>query len=172
MTDDELDYSFQITKALGARFITCEPPRSATKRIATFATKHRLMVGYHGTRTSLARKRSVARGAGKKLWLIRTITAPTSISATSLPATASRRSTSSSSTQSHHKPPHQGPQAEKWSEYAVGPGRHADPGSPAVDEGPAIRLHGHHRDGAPGPGRFQHDGRARQVHSVLQGRSV
>ena len=48
MTDDELDYSFQITKALGARFITCEPPRSATKRIATFATKHRLMVGYHG----------------------------------------------------------------------------------------------------------------------------
>lgn len=48
MTDDELDYSFQITKALGARFITCEPPRSASKRIATFATKHRLMVGYHG----------------------------------------------------------------------------------------------------------------------------
>jgi sugar phosphate isomerase/epimerase len=48
MTDDELDYMFQISRALGARFITCEPPRSATKRIAPFATKHRLMVGYHG----------------------------------------------------------------------------------------------------------------------------
>ena len=48
MTDDELDYSFQITKALGARFITCEPPRSDTKRIGAFAEKHKLMVGYHG----------------------------------------------------------------------------------------------------------------------------
>ena len=48
MSDDELDYAFHIAKALGARFITCEPPRSATKRIAGFATKHKLMVGYHG----------------------------------------------------------------------------------------------------------------------------
>lgn len=48
MTDDELDYSFQITKALGARFITCEPPRSTTKRIGAFAEKHKLLVGYHG----------------------------------------------------------------------------------------------------------------------------
>jgi sugar phosphate isomerase/epimerase len=48
MSDDELDYSFQITKALGARFITCEPPRSETKRIGAFAEKHKLMVGYHG----------------------------------------------------------------------------------------------------------------------------
>jgi sugar phosphate isomerase/epimerase len=48
MTDGELDYSFQVTKALGARFITCEPPRGATKRIGAFAEKHKLMVGYHG----------------------------------------------------------------------------------------------------------------------------
>jgi sugar phosphate isomerase/epimerase len=48
MTGDELDYSFQIAKALGARFITCEPPRSTTKRIGGFAEKHKLMVGYHG----------------------------------------------------------------------------------------------------------------------------
>ncbi len=48
MTDDELDYSFQIAKALGARFITCEPPRSEAKRIGAFAEKHKLMVGYHG----------------------------------------------------------------------------------------------------------------------------
>lgn len=48
MTDDELDYSFETAKALGARFITCEPPRSATKRIGAFAEKHKLLVGYHG----------------------------------------------------------------------------------------------------------------------------
>lgn len=48
MVDGELDYAFQMAKALGARFITCEPPLSATKRIGAFAEKHKLMVGYHG----------------------------------------------------------------------------------------------------------------------------
>jgi len=48
MTDDELDYAFQLAKASGARFITCEPPRSETKRIGAFADKHKLVVGYHG----------------------------------------------------------------------------------------------------------------------------
>lgn len=48
MVDDELDYAFQMAKAVGARYITCEPPLSETKRIGTFAEKHKLMVGYHG----------------------------------------------------------------------------------------------------------------------------
>ncbi len=48
MVDDELDYMFQMAKALGARFITCEPPLSTTKRIGAFADKHKLIVGYHG----------------------------------------------------------------------------------------------------------------------------
>ena len=48
MTDDELDYSFEVANALGARFITCEPPRSHTKRIGAFAEKHKMIVGYHG----------------------------------------------------------------------------------------------------------------------------
>ena len=48
MVDDELDYMFQVAKALGARFITCEPPLSTTKRIGAFAEKHKLIVGYHG----------------------------------------------------------------------------------------------------------------------------
>ncbi len=47
-SDDELDYAFQLAKAVGARYITCEPPRSATKRIGAFAAKHKTMVGYHG----------------------------------------------------------------------------------------------------------------------------
>ncbi len=48
MVDDELDYMFQVAKAVGARFITCEPPLSTTKRIGAFADKHKLIVGYHG----------------------------------------------------------------------------------------------------------------------------
>lgn len=48
MVDDELDYMFQMAKALGARFITCEPPLSTTKRIGAFAEKHKLIVGFHG----------------------------------------------------------------------------------------------------------------------------
>jgi sugar phosphate isomerase/epimerase len=48
MTDDVIDYCFQMAKALGAKAISCEPPLSHSKRIGTFATQHRLMVGYHG----------------------------------------------------------------------------------------------------------------------------
>ena len=48
MPDEEIDYCFQAAKALGCRFITCEPPVSETKRIGQFAEKHRLRVGYHG----------------------------------------------------------------------------------------------------------------------------
>ena len=48
MADDEIDYAFLMAKAVGARFITCEPPLSETKRIGAFADKHKLMVGYHG----------------------------------------------------------------------------------------------------------------------------
>lgn len=48
MSDDELDFAFQLAKSVGARFITCEPPRSTAKRIGKFADKHKLMVGYHG----------------------------------------------------------------------------------------------------------------------------
>lgn len=46
--DDELDYCFELAKALGARAISCEISVQETRRIGTFADKHRLMVGYHG----------------------------------------------------------------------------------------------------------------------------
>ena len=46
--DDELDYCFELAKALGARAISCEISVKETQRIGTFADKHRLMVGYHG----------------------------------------------------------------------------------------------------------------------------
>jgi sugar phosphate isomerase/epimerase len=37
-----------MAKALGARALSCEIPVSRTKRLGEFATKHKLMVGYHG----------------------------------------------------------------------------------------------------------------------------
>jgi sugar phosphate isomerase/epimerase len=48
MADDEIDYCFEMTKALGARAISCEPPVRKTRRLGSFALKHRLPVGYHG----------------------------------------------------------------------------------------------------------------------------
>lgn len=46
--DDEIDYSFQVAKTLGARAITCEPPVREAKRLGLFADKHQLMLGFHG----------------------------------------------------------------------------------------------------------------------------
>jgi sugar phosphate isomerase/epimerase len=44
----EIDYAFEVAKTLGCRGITCEPPLSHTRRLAAFADRHRLMLGYHG----------------------------------------------------------------------------------------------------------------------------
>ena len=46
--DQEIDYAFEVAKTLGCRGITCEPPLSHTRRLAVFADRHRLMLGYHG----------------------------------------------------------------------------------------------------------------------------
>ncbi len=47
MTDDEVDYSFQVAKALGCHAITCEPPVSETRRLGQFAEKHKIRLGFH-----------------------------------------------------------------------------------------------------------------------------
>jgi sugar phosphate isomerase/epimerase len=49
MSDAEYDYAFNVAKALGANQLTMEIPADSavTKRIGDFATKHKLMVGYH-----------------------------------------------------------------------------------------------------------------------------
>ena len=46
--DDEVDYCFELAKAVGARAISCEISVKDTQRIGQFADRHRLMVGYHG----------------------------------------------------------------------------------------------------------------------------
>jgi sugar phosphate isomerase/epimerase len=47
MSDEEVDYCFQMAKTFGARGLTCEPPLSQTKRIARFAEKHQMIVAFH-----------------------------------------------------------------------------------------------------------------------------
>ncbi len=48
MPDEEIDYCFNVAKAMGCQGITCEPPLSQTKRLGEFAAKHKIMLGYHG----------------------------------------------------------------------------------------------------------------------------
>jgi hypothetical protein len=48
MKDEVVDYAFTLAKTLGARALSCEIPLSKTKWLGEFATKHKLMVGYHG----------------------------------------------------------------------------------------------------------------------------
>ena len=47
-SDEELDYAFQVSKALGARGLSSEISVGQTKRIGQFADKHKMPVGYHG----------------------------------------------------------------------------------------------------------------------------
>ncbi|HBY58632.1 MAG TPA: sugar phosphate isomerase/epimerase [Solibacterales bacterium] len=48
MTDDDIEYGFQMAKGLGVKGITTSTTLTMAKRIAPIADKHRLLVGYHG----------------------------------------------------------------------------------------------------------------------------
>src|SRR5581483_2128072 len=48
ISDEEIDYAFQMAKALGARALSSSTQVSMSKRIAPFADKHKFMIGYHG----------------------------------------------------------------------------------------------------------------------------
>jgi sugar phosphate isomerase/epimerase len=48
MSDDELDYCFQVSKAVGAKALSAELDLKLGARIAPFATKHQLPFGFHG----------------------------------------------------------------------------------------------------------------------------
>lgn len=54
MSDAELDYAFNLAKALGARGISTEISKSNEdhKRVGSFADRHRVMVGLHGHATT------------------------------------------------------------------------------------------------------------------------
>ncbi len=48
ITDDEIEYAFQMAKALGVKAISSSTQVTVSKRIAPFADKHRMMFGFHG----------------------------------------------------------------------------------------------------------------------------
>jgi sugar phosphate isomerase/epimerase len=48
MADEEIDYAFQMAKALGAKALTTSTTVSMSKRIAPVADKHKMLIGYHG----------------------------------------------------------------------------------------------------------------------------
>ena len=47
MTDGEIDYYFNVAKALGAKGITREISEEAAKRLGPIADEHRIMIGFH-----------------------------------------------------------------------------------------------------------------------------
>lgn len=48
MSDDELDYCFQVSKAVGAKALSAELNLEHSARIGKFADKHQLPFGHHG----------------------------------------------------------------------------------------------------------------------------
>jgi sugar phosphate isomerase/epimerase len=46
-TDDDIDFNFEIAKALGCKAITTERSEQSVKRLAPFAEKHRIWVAFH-----------------------------------------------------------------------------------------------------------------------------
>jgi len=47
MPDEQINYYFQVAKALGARGITREISEAAAKRLGPIADKHEIMIGFH-----------------------------------------------------------------------------------------------------------------------------
>lgn len=48
LSDEEIDYSFNLTKTLGAHALSCEMAMPLAQRLAPFAEKHQMRVGFHG----------------------------------------------------------------------------------------------------------------------------
>ena len=46
-TDEEIDFNFEVAKALGCKGITLERSESMAKRLAPFAEKHKVWVAFH-----------------------------------------------------------------------------------------------------------------------------
>lgn len=48
IADDEIEYAFQMARSLGVKAFTTSTKVSVAKRVAPFADKHKILVGYHG----------------------------------------------------------------------------------------------------------------------------
>jgi sugar phosphate isomerase/epimerase len=47
-TDEDIEYAFMMAKAVGAKAMSTSTQVSMAKRVAPFAAKHKMMVGFHG----------------------------------------------------------------------------------------------------------------------------
>lgn len=54
LSDEEVDYCFQVSRALGASALSTEISIEDTRRVGQFADKHQMQIGYHGHATSSA----------------------------------------------------------------------------------------------------------------------
>jgi sugar phosphate isomerase/epimerase len=52
-TDDEIDFDFEVAKALGCKAITTERNDRLSKRLAPFAEKHKIWVAFHNHETNV-----------------------------------------------------------------------------------------------------------------------
>ena len=52
-SDEEVEFNFQVAKALGCEGITVERSEAMVKRLAPFAEKHRIRVGFHNHMANL-----------------------------------------------------------------------------------------------------------------------
>ena len=48
ITDDEIEYAFAMAKALGAKALSSSTQVTVAKRVAPFAEKHKMLIGFHG----------------------------------------------------------------------------------------------------------------------------
>ena len=122
MSDDEVDYCFQVSKALGAAALSTEISIEETKRVGQFADKHKMPIGYHGHATTSAADFETVLSYAKYNAVnldLGHFTAGQNRVAGAVPQETSR---------SDHPRARQGSQAQQRSECAARPGRHADQG--------------------------------------------
>jgi sugar phosphate isomerase/epimerase len=67
-SDPEMDYAFNLAKALGVRAISCELEVDGSKRVGQFADKHGVNVGYHGHTKTPASMFETAFGYARHNW--------------------------------------------------------------------------------------------------------
>jgi sugar phosphate isomerase/epimerase len=48
ITDDEIEFAFVMAKALGAKSLSSSTQVTVAKRVAPFAEKHKMLIGFHG----------------------------------------------------------------------------------------------------------------------------
>ena len=164
-TDEAIDLNFQIAKALGCMGITLERSEAMAKKLAPFAEKHKIWIGFHNHTDNYPtldkdrpdpgdqpvhrlqlRHRALLRRHQGEVADPRDREVP----------------------RPHRQPAPEGPDRRRR-EPAVGHGADADQGGAAADEEGEVDLPRRHRARIQDPGGLDRRGRGGQVRPVLQG---